>query len=226
MARRPIFSRLFDRSPITPIQKHMQTSTACAEGLIEYMNDVLAGHWEAAEIKAQRIAELEDEADELKRQIRLSLPRSLFMPVSRSDLLELVRNQDTIANVAKDIVGLILGRKMKFPDQMHAPLKEYLAIGVRATSLANNVLSELTELIVSGFSGREIDLVEGLIDELHTAESESDLQQIAIRKILFAIETDLDPVDVMFTYKVLEWVGDLADNAQTVGNRMLYLIAR
>ena len=105
MARKPIFSRLFDRSPILPIQKHMQTCTACAESLIDYLDAVLAEDWAAVESQAAAIAQLEDEADEIKRQIRLSLPRSLFMPMSRNDLLELVQNQDTIANVAKDIVG-------------------------------------------------------------------------------------------------------------------------
>ena len=148
------------------------------------------------------------------------------MPMSRNDLLELVQTQDTIANVAKDIVGIMLGRKMTFPEELHTPMKEYLATGVRATSLANNVLSELSELVLSAFSGKEIDLVEKLIEQLHDVEHDSDLQQIEIRKMMFTMEKKLNAVDVMFFYKVIDWIGDLADNAQTVGNRMLYLIAR
>jgi uncharacterized protein Yka (UPF0111/DUF47 family) len=47
-----------------------------------------------------------------------------------------------------------------------------------------------------------------------------------IRAQLFTIERDLQPVDVMFLYRVIDWIGDLADRAQKVGSRLQILIAR
>ena len=40
------------------------------------------------------------------------------------------------------------------------------------------------------------------------------------------LEKDLNPVDVMFLYQIIEWVGDLADLAERVGARLEILLAR
>jgi hypothetical protein len=50
--------------------------------------------------------------------------------------------------------------------------------------------------------------------------------QIALRKDLLALERDLNPVDVMFLYQIIDWVGDLADLAERVGARLEILLAR
>jgi uncharacterized protein Yka (UPF0111/DUF47 family) len=65
-----------------------------------------------------------------------------------------------------------------------------------------------------------------MITRLGEVEHEADIKEREITRLLYSMEKTLDPVDVMFLYRLIEWVGDLADKSQTVGNRMLYLIAR
>ena len=43
---------------------------------------------------------------------------------------------------------------------------------------------------------------------------------------LYLLEKGLPPVDVMFLYQIIEWIGDVADRAQRVGNRLELLMAR
>ena len=50
--------------------------------------------------------------------------------------------------------------------------------------------------------------------------------QIEVRRALFKLEKDLPPVDVMFLYQIIEWIGDVADRAERVGNRLEQLLAR
>ena len=73
-----------------------------------------AEEWETAYDIQQKIIKFEHEADAIKRSIRLSLPKSLFLPVPRTDLLQIVTVQDKVANRAKDIAGLVVGRKMVY----------------------------------------------------------------------------------------------------------------
>ena len=61
--------------------------------------------------------------------------------------------------------------------------------------------------------------------QLNDAEHESDLQQVKVRRQIFECEGDLDPVNVYFLYKVIDLIGELSDDAQTLGNRMMYLLA-
>jgi predicted phosphate transport protein (TIGR00153 family) len=169
---------------------------------------------------------LESDADDLKRSIRLNLPRSLFMPVSRTDLLELVQAQDKIPNRTKDVVGLTLSRHMQFPSELGPLIIELASKTVSASQLAFEALKELDELFHSGFSGSEIDLITGMLAELNDVEHETDVLQGKLRDAFFSIEKDLNPVDVMFFYRMIEWIGEIADNSQSVGNRLLYLIAK
>lgn len=223
---RYLFPKLFGRSPIAPIQEHIKIAYKCSAELLPYIDAVIAQDWEEAKTVSQRIFDLEDEADEVKKQIRLNLPKSLFLPVARSDLLELLRMQDSIANLAKDISGVIIGRKTKIPEAIATAFRATLVRSVEAAELACQALAELDELVETGFSGREIEIVKKLVVELDKVEHESDLLGVEVRTQLFAIESSLNPVNVMFLYKLIEWIGDIADQSQIVGNRMLYLIAR
>ncbi len=204
----------------------MKISADCAALLIRYFEAVYAGDWKEADAIYGKIGEYEARADEIKRDIRINLPKSLFLPVSRSDLLELLHMQDRIPNRTKDIAGLVLGRKMSIPEAVRQILVEYLEVSVSATTHALKAMNELDELVESGFSGREIELIETMISNLSDVEHESDVKQIEVRSQLMSVEDQLNPIDVMFLYRIIDWIGDLADDAQTVGNRMLYLIAR
>jgi predicted phosphate transport protein (TIGR00153 family) len=148
------------------------------------------------------------------------------MPVPRRDLLEVLTMQDTIANRAKDIAGLVLSRKMIFPDTMGEKLLEFTNRCVDASAQAKRAIHELDELVETGFRGVEVTVVENMIRDLDKIEGDTDKKQKQLKKYLFKREADLPPVDVMFMYKVIEWVGNLADRAQKVGSRLQLLLAR
>jgi hypothetical protein len=84
----------------------------------------------------------------------------------------------------------------------------------------------MDELVETGFRGKEVTLVESILSDLDDIESDSDRLQREIRSQLFAMEKTLDPVDVMFLYKVIDGTGDLADLAERVGSRLQLLLAR
>ena len=221
-----VFGSLFAQSPFSPIQKHILEAHACAEQLIPFLEASISNDWEKATRVQARISELEGNADDLKKDIRLNLPKNLWLPVNRSDLLNLVTRQDNIANRAKDISGLMLGRKMVIPERIAPLMLDYCKTAVATSAQAVRTTQEMDELIEVGFRGNMLNVVEALITELDNLENENDRIQVQIRAALFAIEKDLPPVDVMFLYKIIEWVGDLADRAEKVGSLMQLMISR
>jgi predicted phosphate transport protein (TIGR00153 family) len=114
---------------------------------------------------------------------------------------------------------------MTFPQELHEQLRQLLTETIRATNLANKAAEGLNNLVRTGFNDQFVALVEELLLQLHDAEHQTDVSQVTLRKSLFALEHSLKPVDVMFTYKIIELIGDVADSAQTSGNRMMSLIA-
>lgn len=220
------FLNMFGRSPIRPLEEHMAKVDACVMQLLPFFNAVLIQDWPIVEMLQKEIAHLENQADVLKRDLRVHLPKGLFMPVSRSDLLELLNVQDRLANKVKDIAGMVLGRRMIFPVEITQLFQEFLQRCLDAANQANKAIHELDELLETGFSGNEVKLVEGMITKLSLIERETDEQQIHLRQILFGLEDKLPPINMIFLYKIIEWTGDLADRAQDIGDRLQILLAR
>lgn len=226
MTQSNYFSRIFGSSPVTPLQKHIDKVVLCVEQLIPYFESVIKNDWDKATETHAKLVELENEADEIKNQLRLNIPSSLFMPIDRRDVLEVLDLQDHIANKAKDISGLILGRKMTLPESISNSFMEFLNRCIDATRQAQIAINELDELVVTGFRGDEVMRVKKMIEELHVIEGETDAIQVTLRAEFYKVEKALSPIDVMFLYKIIEWTGDLADTAQSTGNRLQLMLAK
>jgi len=219
-------ANLFGTSPVRPLQKHMEKVVECVSQLEPLFDAVVANDTEAVDQIQERIVALEHDADDLKHDLRLNLPRSLFLPVERRDLLEVLTMQDKIANRAKDIAGIIRGRRMAFPADIGPLFNEFVKRCIDACNQAQKTVNELDELVETGFRGAEVELVQDLISELDRIETDTDTIQVEVRSKVFAIERDLPPIDVMFLYRVIDWTGDIGDRAQRVGSRLQLMLAR
>ncbi len=217
---------MFGPSPIRPIEQHMRKVHHCAKQLYPFFEVVLRQDWRAAlEIK-EKISTFEKEADLIKRDLRLHLPTGLFLPVSRTDLLELLSAQDRIANKAQDIAGLIVSRKMIIPEALSETFIPFLCRCLDAAKQACQAINELDELLETGFRGSEVKIVEEMIMTLDEIEHDSDEKLADIRHRIFELEEELPAIEIIFLYKLVQWIGDLADYAQIVGGRLQILIAR
>ena len=220
-----VIANIFGASPVGPMEKHIEIAHKCARRLVGFFEAVVAKDWDkAAEVRSE-IERLEHEADELKKQIRLNLPKSLFMPVPREDLLELLLVQDKIANRSKDVSGIVIGRKLEIPDAIATDLMEFVERCTDATRQARKSVRELDELFTAGFRGAEVELVAGMIEELDRIETDTDDREVELRGQLFAVEENLNPVNVMFLYQVIGRIGEIADMAERVGRRLELLLA-
>jgi predicted phosphate transport protein (TIGR00153 family) len=226
MAARSYVMKIFGRAPVKRIQQHMEKVVLCVSELETFLKAAVEGDWQRAREIQGSIGALENEADEIKRDIRLHLPKGVFMPVSRVDLLEMLRLQDMVANKTKDIAGLMLGREMEVPASISDDMIEYANRAIEAARQACTAINELDELFESGFRGAEVKLVASMIKRLDEIEKQNDEQQVKLRASLFAIEDDLNPVKVVFLYRIIDWIGDIADLSQRVGSRLEYLLAR
>jgi predicted phosphate transport protein (TIGR00153 family) len=221
-----IIDGLFGKSPISPLQKHMTHVHSCISELKGFMVAIHAQDWDKAELIKSDIGTKEGEADVLKKKLRLSLPSTFMMPFSRRDLLDLLLIQDSIANIAKDVSGLMLNRKMTLPDEIFDDIIELTGVCIKTSATALKAVNELDEVLETAFGNRERKVVSSIIKNINTLESQSDKIQHVIRGKLFPLEASLPPVDVIFYYRAVEWLGELADAAQKVGSRLEVLLAK
>lgn len=219
------FANIFGSSPVQPLEKHIDIAYQCAKQLATFFRAAIDGDWAAAEDSREEINNLEHRADAIKNEIRLHLPTSLFMPVSRQDLLELLLVQDKIANRSKDVSGLVIGRHLQIPGEIADEFMVFVERNIAAAKQARKSVRELDELFTTGFRGAEVTLVSSLIEELDRIETETDALQSELRASLFEVESKLQPVDVVFLYRVIDLTGEIADMAERVGRRLELLLS-
>lgn len=221
-----IIDGLFGKSPISPLQQHMTSVHSCIAELKGFMVAIHAQDWDQAEQIRSEIGNKEGEADLLKKKLRLSLPSTFMMPFSRRDLLDLLLMQDSIANIAKDVSGLMINRKMTLPNEIFNDMIKLTDVCIQTSATALKAVNELDELLETAFGNRERKVVSSIIKDINRLESKSDKIQHVIRAKLFPLEASLPPVDVIFYYRAVEWLGELADAAQKVGSRLEVLLAK
>ena len=220
-----LLSNIFGSSPVLPLKKHVNIAYQCTKQLNNFFKAAIAGNWDRAAEYRNTIEELEHKADDLKKEIRMHLPKNLLIPVPRQDLLELLLVQDHMANKARDVSGVVMGRKMQIPASIADEFLIFVSRNIDAAKQARKSVRELDELFTTGFRGAEASMVESLIEELDRIETETDNQQATLRASLFDIEDSLDPITVIFLYQIIELTGEIADMAERIGRRLELLLS-
>jgi len=217
---------LFGKSPISPLQKHMKQVHSCLKDFGVFAKAAKAEDWEKAEITHISIGKREQKADVLKKKLRMNLPITFMMPFSRRDLLDVLLIQDSIANITKDLAGLMMSRKMVFPEEFADDFIDLSKLCIKTSAAALDAINELDELLETAFSSRERKIVDKMIKKVNELEHETDVAQELIRNKLYLLEASLPPVDVMFYYRAIEWLGETADAAQKVGSRFEVMLTK
>lgn len=226
MVSKSAFSGLFGRSPIKPLQKHIEVATECAGLVVELFEIVCSEDQSQLKPVIEQIFALESKADDIKNELREHLPRSLFMPVDRRDLLEVLDLQDSIADAAQDIAGMLQVRKFEIPADLKKPLIALTRRSLDACNQATTIINELDELVATGFRGRESEIVIKMINELNEIESDGDQMGADLVRGLFKYENEISPVSLLLLYQLVQMIGNLADYAEMVGNRVRLMLAR
>ncbi len=217
---------LFGKSPFRPMQEHMKAVLECVAQTVPLFEALRDGDREKLLAAKDEIWKFEQEADDVKNEIRSRLPKGLFMPVDRRDLLDLLNAQDSIADTAQDVAGLLELRNMEIPDVLKGSILPYVQRTLDAVIKCAEVINELDELVEMGFRGRAGERVEEMVGALNAIEGETDDMGMDLARTLFAHEDELKPLTVIFWYEQIQHIGDIADYAEDVGDRLRLLIAR
>ncbi len=217
---------LLHKSPFKPIQEHMRTVSACVSLLQSLFEALYADDQERVRQLAEQISDLETEADKQKSVFRLNMPKTLFMPVDRRDLLQLLHDQDALADDAEAISQILISRKMQVPEAIKELLNSLLADTLKICSEAKLIIEELDELVQVGFGGREHDKVIEMIADVRKSEHSIDRTLLEIKRSLFSVEDSLPPVSVMFWYRIIDLLGDMSDQAENMSDRLLLFLSK
>lgn len=213
-------SRLFGRSPFAPLQAHMAKVAACVDKLVEIFEVLEAQDYEKLAIIAKDISKLEHAADLTKNDIRDRLPKTLFLPVDRSNLLDILTLQDSIADKCEDIARLLTLRNLALHPLFTSTFQEFLSINIDAYTYVHQIIKELPELLESSFGGMEAEKVRDMVEKVAFQEHKGDLHQQKLLRILYSGELELPyPVFHLWLH-IFEEVGAIANLSENLAYRV------
>lgn len=217
---------LFAESPFRPLTEFAHKVGECAHELVPLFDALFEEDYERVRQLADRISELEHEADIIKDNVRDRLPRTIFLPVDRRDFLGVISSLDAIADCAEDVGILFTLREMELYEELVDPLKTLLPQVLKTVDKAIEIIDHLDLLVKAGFKGEEVDRIRKLIDELELLEHEADITQDDLARTLFTDLGDRIPAaSLMLWNKILNKVGDVANTAEKAGTRVRLFVA-
>ncbi len=211
---------LFGRSPFAPLQSHMEKVAMCVHKVLELFCALETGEQEKLELVARQISELEHQADAAKNDIRNHLPKSLFLPVDRQQLLEILTLQDRIADAAEDISVLVLLKKLELPSPLQVDFKAFLGKNIDCFEEVRKIIHDLNELIESSFGGNEAEKVREMVHKVSYKEHEADVIQHRLVKQLIALENTMSYTSFYVWVHVFEKIAELSNLSEKLAHRM------
>ncbi len=217
-------ARLFGRSPFVPLQLHLDKVADCVEAAFSLLERIREGEDPNVEETAREISKLEHKADLVKNDIRNNLPRGLFLAIDRSQLLEILSLQDSIADKAEDIGILMSLRTAKMLDSLVQPFGEYIKGNKDAFHKARDVMRELDALIESGFGGVEATRVVQMVDAVAESEHNCDIMQRKLMKQVLDHEDELSVGNFFVWQRLLHEIAGISNYSEKLANRVRMLL--
>jgi uncharacterized protein len=221
---RKTFLKLFGQSPFPGLAKHAALIRDAApvfrQAFLAYLDDSP----EEFEAYHNKITVYEDQGDGIKRNIRGHLPRGIFLPMDKSQLLLYLREQDKVLDGTQDALHWLSYRKTFIPDEM---VDDLLFMVEKIVDVLKSIhpLVEIADHYFHSYSKHHRDMVKGAIRLLREYELESDMVE---RKMLsdalsYPFENSTSAFHLV---QLIRFMGDISNHAENAGDMMRAMIAR
>ena len=172
----------------------------------------------------KELSKLEHEADLTKNDIRNHLPKSLFLPIDRSQFLEILSIQDNISDKAEDIGHLLI----LYPTNELGDLCDHLGALFRKNIEAfwdtRKIIKELHELLESSFGGIEAEKVKTIVERTSRKEYEADKMKHELMKEFFKRADNMKTPAFYLYIRLVEEINQISHISEKLANRIRMIL--
>lgn len=213
--------KLFGRSPFSQIQQHMEQVGKCVRKMAEAIEAVKEGRFDDLDQLSIEVSKLEHQADQIKDDIRERLLKRFFMPIDRSEVLEILSLQDSLADTAEDVCKVLTLKKIPFPEDIQEDFGKFVELNIQAVEICATIIDQMDELIESGFGGTEAERIRGLSKDVAFAEHQADLVQIQLLKKIYEHDGEFSVGEFHLWMRMTRVLSKLANTAENLADRVL-----
>lgn len=215
-----------EQSPFEPLAEHMKLVRTCVDLVMPMFDCVRAGQYDQLQQLAEEVFKAEYAADQIKTEIRQTIPKAFALPVFRGDLLAFVHVQDAMADTAEDLAVQLTIKHLELPDALADDVLAYARQSMKVCERLYEAVDLLKDVVEADFDGPRGEQVMTLVREAEHEEWVSDKMQYKLAQQLFALEDKLKPTDIFLWSQIFQNLGALANHADKTAERLRRMLAR
>jgi hypothetical protein len=218
-----------DKMPETPFEMlmgHFDRVLKAVDKMAEMIDLYLKGDFGSAGEASVIVSRLEHEADEIKTHMRRTLPRLIFTPISRQDMLDLLTENERIADTAQDVAQVLDLRRTKVPKSLHAGIRQYSGHVVESVKALERMMEHFGTLLEGSFSKGEAKEIMELGLHVHEHEYKADAVNKELARAVYSLEGKESAVTIFHLLKFLDVLDGVADHAENASLRLVVVVSK
>ena len=212
------FFNMFMTSPFEGLQEHAEKVKECSWAFQQAIECYFSPKCKTFEEFRDEVAQLESEADAIKRRIRGHIPKRTMTPVSTFLIFRYLKQQDSVLDAVEDTLDWISYRsETKIPTELEKDFALLVNAVIHPIENLALMVAEARKYFKS-YSEKQRVVVKNIIHTLHQQEREVDKFEDIIKRKVFNME--IDAVTIIYLVRLTEIIGSIADHAQNAGDMM------
>jgi hypothetical protein len=198
---------------ITMFREHLEK----VEDGIELLDDLVHAYIKKENFKqlCEKISQIENQADILRRSIEKEMYKGGFLPNFRGDLLGIIESVDKVMNKTESVSDIFYYEDPFIPEEVKDEF-------VKLSEKIIDTYKHLKTAIESIFDN--IDDASDIIKEVEKSEHEADIHEKNIKQIVFKMNLALS--QKLHIKQICENMGDIADRAENTSDRLNILLMK
>ncbi len=185
---------------------------------LEGMKAYFSGKSERFEEYSTELADVESEADNIRRDVKYKLYTFMLIPESRGDVLGVLETLDDVIDLTEKVLEHFLIESPDIPDFLK---EDFLEL----TELSYKAMEELSKAARSFFT--ELKLVNDYVNKVHFYEHEADKVEKILKLKIFNSEKIKDLAIKISLRYYAEKIALISDESEKVAERLaIYAIKR
>ena len=217
---------LIIKSPFYLIKKHMECVSFSVKKILPFIQLIESREEDRANIYYLEINKLIEDANYIKRKIKIILPNSLLIHISQQEILYLLQMQNNILNKVKYLLSLLIFKKLELPFFILKNIYyKFIQSCVDACNEMYLVIIKFEKFIENGLPKKEIFILKNMVKKVYIIENVSNKFKSEIRLKLFKTKSILPSIESIFLYKTISIVNDISHLSKEIGYRIDCIIS-
>jgi predicted phosphate transport protein (TIGR00153 family) len=177
-------AKLFGKSPFSPIQLHLEKVSSCMKELKTIVSDLTDHNQPNIELLVIHLLKLHHEAEMIKKDIQMHLPKGLFLALNKRELLKFLEIQDHLCHTCLEIGHTLSLHKLTSMNHVIDYFKNFFLKNNETFHQGFLIMKEMEKLMESSFGGLEAQKVQAMINQLEKMRKDSEeMKHKLIQKI-------------------------------------------